>query len=58
MNHAKYLGLDQYGWFLCAMRPCGVIPGAGRGLSLVLNVEQYQYMSGPHNEIGIQVYPL
>ncbi len=30
-------------------------PGAGTGLSLILNVEQYQYMSGPHSKIGIQV---
>lgn len=29
--------------------------GTGGGLNLVLNVEHYQYMSGPHSEIGIQV---
>ncbi len=30
-------------------------PGSNAGLSLVLNVEQYEYMRGPQNDAGIKV---
>ncbi len=30
-------------------------PGQNSGLSLVLNVEQYEYMRGPQNDAGIKV---
>ena len=29
--------------------------GAGLGLSLILNLEQYEYMNGPQNDAGIKV---
>ena len=31
------------------------IPGSRFGLSLLLNAEQYEYMSGPQNDVGIKV---
>ena len=30
-------------------------PGSSTGLSLVLNVEQYEYMRGPNSDAGIKV---
>ena len=30
-------------------------PGSGFALSLILNIEQYQYMKGPQDEAGIKV---
>ena len=30
-------------------------PGSSVGLSLVLNVEQYEYMRGPNSDAGIKV---
>ena len=30
-------------------------PGSRSGLSLVLNVEQYEYMRGPNNDAGVKV---
>ena len=30
------------------------IAGATSGLSLFLNIEQYEYMKGPHSEAGVQ----
>ncbi len=30
-------------------------PGLRAGLSLVLNVEQYEYMRGPQNDAGVKV---
>ena len=32
-----------------------MFPGTGFGLSLILNVEQYEYMRGPQNDAGIKV---
>ena len=29
--------------------------GSGSALSLILNVEQYEYMRGPQNDAGIKV---
>ena len=37
------------GWF------CIDVSGSKSGLSLVLNVEQYEYMRGPQNDAGIKV---
>ena len=31
------------------------ITGAGLGLSLILNVEQYEYMMGPQNDAGVKI---
>ena len=31
-------------------------PGSRNGLSLVLNVENYEYMAGPNNEAGAKLY--
>ena len=31
------------------------VKGSGFALSLVLNIEQYQYMKGPQDEAGIKV---
>jgi hypothetical protein len=33
-----------------------MVTGATSSLSLFLNIEQYEYMKGPHNEAGAQVY--
>ena len=30
--------------------------GSGYGLRLVLDIESYEYMTGPHNEAGVKVY--
>ena len=30
-------------------------PGTRSGLSIVLNVEQYEYMRGPNNDAGVKV---
>ena len=30
-------------------------PGSRFGLSLLLNAEQYEYMSGPQNDAGVKV---
>ena len=32
-----------------------VITGAGLGLTLILNVEQYEYMMGPQTDAGVQI---
>ena len=32
-----------------------LIPGAKRGLSLLLNVEQYEHMRGPETDAGVKV---
>lgn len=32
-----------------------IISGAGFALSLTLNIEQYEYMSGPDHEAGVKV---
>ena len=34
------------------------ITGAGFGLSLTLNIEQYQYIKGPNPDAGIKVTKL
>ena len=31
------------------------ISGSSSGLSLILNVEQYEYMRGPQNDAGVKV---
>ena len=31
------------------------IPGSKHGLSLVLNIEEYEHMVGPHDDVGIKV---
>ena len=33
-----------------------LVPGSSFGLSLVLNIEQYEYMSGANTDAGIKVY--
>ena len=35
-----------------------IIPfsGSRNGLSLVLNIESYEYMAGPNNEAGVKLY--
>jgi hypothetical protein len=32
-----------------------VVPGAGYGLTMVLNIEQYEYMKGPYVGAGVKV---
>jgi len=32
-----------------------IIVGSGFALGLTLNIEQYEYMSGPHQEAGVKV---
>ena len=39
----------------CAAMICAGAAGAGFALSLVLNIEQYEYMSGPQDEAGIKM---
>ena len=34
---------------------CFHYSGSGAALSLILNVEQYEYMRGPQNDAGIKV---
>ena len=34
--------------------PC-YLTGSTSGLSLILNVEQYEYMRGPQNDAGVKV---
>lgn len=40
---------------LCVTQLLSLNTGSGFGLSLVLNIEQYQYMTGPQDEAGIKV---
>lgn len=37
------------------MREVFLISGSGSALSLTLNIEQYEYMSGPEHEAGLKV---
>ena len=40
---------DQIVYSLC------LFSGASKGLSLTLNIEQYEYMRGPHLDAGVKV---
>ena len=40
---ARYLGIDY-----CAL-------GSRFGLNLILNIEQYEYLSGPNSDVGVKV---
>ena len=45
---------------LCQNKPLYIIndrrfAGVKNGLQLVVNVEQYEYMKGPHNAIGLKL---
>ena len=33
---------------------CGCVAGSGNGLTLLLNIEQYEYMPGPSASAGIK----
>ena len=33
---------------------CNIV-GVKHGLQLVLNIEQYEYMKGPHNAVGLKL---
>lgn len=37
---------------------CLLFVGAGYGLTLVLNIEQYEYMKGPHIDAGVKASSL
>ena len=41
--------------FFAVKRVISHVSGSKSGLSLVLNVEQYEYMRGPQNDAGIKV---
>ena len=36
-------------------RTCRRFAGVKHGLQLLVNVEQYEYMKGPHNAVGLKV---
>jgi len=44
----KYTGSDEKSWG-------NVVLGSRFGLSLTLNIEQYEYMIGPQSDAGIKV---
>ena len=37
------------------IRTCRFFAGVKHGLQLLVNVEQYEYMTGPHNAVGLKV---
>ena len=46
----------SFNWFLLyTVGSPFCVSGSGSGLSLTLNIEQYEYMSGPEHEAGLKV---
>ena len=46
-----FLNLDEINQFVLTLSPIG----AGFGLQLTLNIEQYEYIQGPSTDAGIKV---
>ena len=42
-------------FFLQFKGTCVIFSGSSNGLSVTINIEQYEYMRGPQNDAGIKV---
>ena len=42
-------------FFLQFKGTCIIFSGSSNGLSVTINIEQYEYMRGPQNDAGIKV---
>ena len=46
---------EKYVCFCIILSTHDLLVGASNGLSLTLNIEEYQYMKGPHLDAGVKV---